>query len=312
MTDRPTASTINDAQLDALYQRLERAEAAIARVRHLAARIRQGAPWTANDDNIAAHILAALDAPAPVSGPAATQTTEPEDPCRKYPYQDGEVTVLGPDIFASSDGAVISWKGDNYVRQVEACHRDSQVTDLYERWVKAGPPPIGAALSRWWDIRLAELHDAILNPTDANNAPRTTPNNPATSTWTPPPPGSTREQLPNHILQLIRPYLPAYLSTACQTGHALAEAIADRFSASDRETVTELQTWRERMRQRCRENQKFTGQLCVAGWHDHEQPGPAAVVEVRDPCPYCEDCPLIPRHHMAGHMREHHPEEQQS
>ncbi len=34
-------------------------------------------------------------------------------------------------------------------------------------------------------------------------------------------------------------------------------------------------------------------------------------VVLRDPCPYCEDCPLIPRHAMADHMREHHPEEQQ-
>jgi hypothetical protein len=41
----------------------------------------------------------------------------------------------------------------------------SRVIDLYERWVKAGPPPLGASLSRWWDQRLVELHDAILNPT---------------------------------------------------------------------------------------------------------------------------------------------------
>lgn len=34
-----------------------------ARVRTLAARIRQGVPWTASDDDIAAHILAALDGP---------------------------------------------------------------------------------------------------------------------------------------------------------------------------------------------------------------------------------------------------------
>lgn len=92
--------------------------------------------------------------------------------------------------------------------------------------------------------------------------------------WTPPPPGDTREQLPDHILNIIRPHLPDYTSTACQTGKALAEAIADRFTASDRETVTELQLWRERMRQRCRANQKFTGQLCVAEWHT-EQPSPA-------------------------------------
>jgi hypothetical protein len=40
----------------------------------------------------------------------------------------------------------------------------SRVIDLYERWVKTGPPPIGTSVSRWWDIRLAELHTAILNP----------------------------------------------------------------------------------------------------------------------------------------------------
>lgn len=38
-------------------------------------------------------------------------------PSREYPYQDGDVTVLGPETFASNDGAVISWKGDNYVPQ---------------------------------------------------------------------------------------------------------------------------------------------------------------------------------------------------
>ena len=39
---------------------------------------------------------------------------------RQYPYQDGDVTVLGPEIFASPDGAVICWKGVNYERQAAA------------------------------------------------------------------------------------------------------------------------------------------------------------------------------------------------
>jgi hypothetical protein len=37
-----------------------------------------------------------------------------------------------------------------------------RVIDLYEQWVKAGPPPLGTSISRWWDARLVELHDAIL------------------------------------------------------------------------------------------------------------------------------------------------------
>jgi hypothetical protein len=41
----------------------------------------------------------------------------------------------------------------------------ASVNALYEQWVKAGPPPLGAPLARWWDRRLAELHNA-LSPTD--------------------------------------------------------------------------------------------------------------------------------------------------
>lgn len=34
---------------------------------------------------------------------------------QRYPYMDGGKTVLGPEVF--TDGAVISWKGENYVLQ---------------------------------------------------------------------------------------------------------------------------------------------------------------------------------------------------
>jgi hypothetical protein len=56
---------------------------------------------------------------------------------------------------------------------------EPRVTALYERWVKAGPPPLGALLARWWDMRLAELRQAINPP--AEQPARTTPNNPTTS-----------------------------------------------------------------------------------------------------------------------------------
>lgn len=41
-------------------------------------------------------------------------------PSPGYPRRDGDVTVLGPEVFVSSDGEVISWKGDNYVRASSA------------------------------------------------------------------------------------------------------------------------------------------------------------------------------------------------
>lgn len=45
---------------------------------------------------------------------------------------------------------------------------NDRVTALYEQWVKAGPPPLGASMARWWDARLAELHAALLNTTKEN------------------------------------------------------------------------------------------------------------------------------------------------
>jgi hypothetical protein len=64
------------------YQRVEQAEAAILRIRNLAGRIRQGVPWTANDDSIAAHILRAVDGDqaAAASCSHATPETEPNNP----------------------------------------------------------------------------------------------------------------------------------------------------------------------------------------------------------------------------------------
>lgn len=41
---------------------------------------------------------------------------EPMPPVR-YPHQDGDFTVLGPEIF--TDGVVICWRGENFVRQTE-------------------------------------------------------------------------------------------------------------------------------------------------------------------------------------------------
>jgi hypothetical protein len=87
----------------------QRAEAAVLRVRALADRIRQGAPWTASDDDIADHILAALNGdqtpaepPVHIGGranaedcPACTGTNPP------YPFicpgGDGTATECKPE-----------------------------------------------------------------------------------------------------------------------------------------------------------------------------------------------------------------------
>lgn len=77
------------------------------------------------------------------------------------------------------------------------------------------------------------------------------------------PPGSTREQLPAAVLAL----LPArsYLSTACEVARLLEGA-----AIANPERAAELREWRDRMQQRCRLNNKFTGALCTGPHHQEE------------------------------------------
>jgi hypothetical protein len=60
---------------------------------------------------------------------------------------------------------------DSSIRETERAERAeaalARVQALADRWVKAGPPPLGASMARWWDMRLAELHTA-LNPKKEN------------------------------------------------------------------------------------------------------------------------------------------------
>jgi hypothetical protein len=41
-----------------------------------------------------------------------------------------------------------------------------RVRDLADQWVKAGPPPLGTSMARWWDRRLVELNAALAEPKD--------------------------------------------------------------------------------------------------------------------------------------------------
>ncbi|MBI0296315.1 hypothetical protein JBE04_18050 [Streptomyces sp. PRKS01-29] len=78
--------------------------------------------------------------------------------------------------------------------------------------------------------------------------------------FVPPSPGSTEEQLPDDVLALIDP--PPYLSTACEAAGLLEQAMAEH-----PERQAGLGEWARRMHQRCRQNNKFTGQLCSCRHH---------------------------------------------
>lgn len=53
-----------------------------------------------------------------------------------------------------------------YTRATRAEATLARVQHLAEQWVKAGPPPLGTSINRWWDKRLVELHNAIRPTTD--------------------------------------------------------------------------------------------------------------------------------------------------
>jgi cytochrome oxidase Cu insertion factor (SCO1/SenC/PrrC family) len=61
-------------------------------------------------------IIAALLAITTITS-AIKDVAREKHKARQYPRQDGDFTVLGPEIFTDRAGDVISWKGVNYVRQ---------------------------------------------------------------------------------------------------------------------------------------------------------------------------------------------------
>lgn len=44
---------------------------------------------------------------------------------QRYPHEDGDVIVLGPEVFVARDGSVLSWRGQNYVPQAPPVDGDA-------------------------------------------------------------------------------------------------------------------------------------------------------------------------------------------
>lgn len=75
-----------------------------------------------------------------------------------YPFEDGDVVVLGPEIFSAKDGSVLNWKGVNYVPQ--------KAKDLQPKELKAYT--VGEAVEvqkfgNWVPGRITSKQAGILN-----------------------------------------------------------------------------------------------------------------------------------------------------
>lgn len=166
--------------------RAERADATIERVRALAAQWAHTgqAPNACIDMDDAAEAIRAALGKEP--GPAATKATEPAPAAREVIaaalYEHGNPGLRWADahehdrvLFGNDADAVLAviLPGTRAIASLaRSADADVQrVIALYEQWVKAGAPPLGTSLARWWDARLIELHEAI-RPTDGQTGCR--------------------------------------------------------------------------------------------------------------------------------------------
>lgn len=97
------------------------------------------------------HIAEALHGADDPTGPWRTATPDVKDQYRKR--AEAVLAVVLP------LGKLLGGQ----LRDAEAVVQ--RVAALYDRWVQAGPPRLGTSISREWDRRLAELHNALHNPT---------------------------------------------------------------------------------------------------------------------------------------------------
>lgn len=201
MREADTARAVaagNKRHVQVMYGELEQAQAAIARVRKVTANSFMAGPNAVMVVRVA-DIRTALD--EPVSGEtvrqAEAQPTRYAADIRAADETADMVRATGTlreqiarALYETLDRAARNpWDGlSSFLRAVHYQRADavlvvilpatritaelarmseanvSRVIDLYERWVKAGGPPIGTSLGRWWDTRLLELCTAINGP----------------------------------------------------------------------------------------------------------------------------------------------------
>ncbi|MFF8679525.1 hypothetical protein ACF07F_16600 [Streptomyces sp. NPDC015237] len=157
MSDRIALDDLTSDQLDQLYADLDRYEEVVGEL---------------NETNTGLARRAARAEAAVARARALHRRNEHTGDCehcsaRDYPnyavpHPCDTVRALGEPAPAATEATDL----EITARVLSALHRVAQdtvtrVINLHEQWVKAGPPPLGVPLARWWDTRLAELHNAI-------------------------------------------------------------------------------------------------------------------------------------------------------
>ncbi|WP_226966762.1 hypothetical protein [Streptomyces phaeolivaceus] len=196
---RLTVDTINSDQLDALQLKAARMEHATKQAAELSVRLEDTERERDGAYRERAHLVALLA--AMTDGAVLAPALDLDEPGWWIAYLNiggrqaswhispRDATLFGHVEHVTVDDARAQWDGhtteekyagiaahtaelEKTVRVVAALHQSaeqnvSRVIDLYEQWVKAGPPPLGTSVSRWWDARLVELHAALDEPKES-------------------------------------------------------------------------------------------------------------------------------------------------
>lgn len=104
------------------------------------------------------------DAAGSPPGPA-TEATEP-DSCHVVDVGGQTIRVRGAGDMSEESRAALGEVVQAAARKFAEDQATivQRVVDLRRAWCKAGPPPLGASMARWWDARLVELREALTVP----------------------------------------------------------------------------------------------------------------------------------------------------
>jgi hypothetical protein len=95
----------------------------------------------------------------------ATEATDP-DTCHLVDIAGQTLRVRGAGTMSEESKAALAEVVQAAARKFAEDQATivQRVVDLRRAWCKAGPPPLGASMARWWDARLVELREALTVP----------------------------------------------------------------------------------------------------------------------------------------------------
>lgn len=174
----------------------------------------------------------------------------PDTVCTEPPGHDG--AHAGPFILDGQEWGGAAWDPDDHPGDAVPAHAPPPDTTMTLTVHVTAPGSDAARHAQ----TLADLITAEYGDSMRLKVAITTPD------YTPPPPGSDRDALPEHLRGLIAPHMRPYTSTACETAEACRLA-----GEVHRNHADELRAWETREHAACRVTRKQDMASCDCRCH---------------------------------------------